>query len=178
VLRGGRARTDRSGLTGAERAARVVFAALVLASFAAFFITQRLKHTPTAVQRFELIPFFSPTPSGHHKQERISFKIKQDDEVTVTILDSSEVEVATLARARPLKRYTQLSLLWNGREGPNRPARGAPGLLVPSANAGRPAPAGEYHVRVSLRHQERTVISPKGFKLVRSPRHPVSGASS
>jgi hypothetical protein len=159
-------------LTGPERPARIVFAALVLASFAAFFITQRLKHTPTVVQRFQLTPFFSPTPTGHHKQERISFKIKQNDEVTVTVLDASEKEVATLVRSRPLKRYTQLALLWNGREGPNTSASEAPGLLVMSYNHGPPAPAGEYHVRVSLHHQARSVTSPKGFKLVLKPRNP------
>ncbi len=164
-------------MTGPERPARIVFAALVLASFAAFFITQRLKHTPTVVQRFELIPFFSPTPSGHHKEERISFKIKQDDQVTVTVLDGSERVVATLARNRPLKRYTQLSLLWNGREGPNTSASEGPGLLVGSFNQGAPAPAGEYHVRVSLRDQARTVISPRGFRLVRRPHAPGSAGA-
>jgi hypothetical protein len=166
-------------LSGAERPARAVFAALVLASFAAFFITQRLKHTPTVVQRFELIPFFSPTPSGHHKQERISFKIKRADEVTVSIIDAAGDEVATLARDRPLARYQQLSLLWNGREGLNTPASRAPGPLVQSFNHGALAPAGEYHVRVSLHHQDRTVESPKGFKLVLKPRHASgSGAGS
>ena len=58
--------------------ARAVFALLVLACFVAFFLTQRLKHTPTAVQRFELTPFFSPTPAGHIKQERISFRIARN----------------------------------------------------------------------------------------------------
>jgi hypothetical protein len=157
-------------LTGPQRPARIVFAALVLASFAAFFITQRLKHTPTVVQRFQLIPFFSPTPGGHNKQERISFKIKQNDRVTVTVQDEDEKTVATLVSARPLKRYTQLTLLWNGREGPNGSSSEAPGLLVKSFNRGPPAPAGEYHVRVTLRDQARTVISPKGFKLVLKPR--------
>ncbi len=90
------------------------------------------------------------------------------------MLDSSEKEVATLARDRPLKRYTQLSLLWNGREGPNTRAGEAAGLVVASFNHGPPAPAGEYHVRVSLRDQARTVISPKGFKLVLKPRNPAS----
>ena len=65
-----------------------MFALLVLACFAAFFVTQRLKHTPTAVQDFELTPFFSPTPAGHVKQERISFKLAQADAVTVTIINS------------------------------------------------------------------------------------------
>ena len=50
---------------GTDRLARAVFALLVVACFAAFFVTQRLKHTPTAVQAFKLTPFFSPTRAGH-----------------------------------------------------------------------------------------------------------------
>ena len=83
-------RAGRRGLTRTDPLARVVFAALVLACFAAFIITQRLKHTPTAVQSFKLTPIFSPNPTGHIKAERISFKLAKADEVTVTILDSSE----------------------------------------------------------------------------------------
>ena len=63
--------------------ARAVFAALVAACFVAFFITQRLKHTPTSVQQFDLTPYFSPTPAGHHKQELISFKLSHAQRVSV-----------------------------------------------------------------------------------------------
>ena len=47
-----------------DRPARTVFALLVIACLAAFFVTQRLKHTPTAVQLFKLTPRFSPTPAA------------------------------------------------------------------------------------------------------------------
>ena len=103
------AMTDRPGaidqratraVTTVAPAPRVVFALLVLACFAAFFLTQRLKHTPTAVQRFKLTPRFSPTPAGHIKQERISFKLAHADEVTVTIIDSDGRRRGD-ARARP-----------------------------------------------------------------------------
>jgi len=57
----------------------------VVACFAAFLITQRLKHTPTVVQLFKLTPSFSPTLPGFTKQEAISFKLSRADEVTVTI---------------------------------------------------------------------------------------------
>ena len=77
-------------MTGPDRAARAVFALLVIACLAAFFVTQRLKHTPTAVQRFEMTPVFSPTASGHIKQERISFRVARSGAVTVTIVDSAE----------------------------------------------------------------------------------------
>ena len=62
IERGGAARARRAGdgrrgtRRTADPLARVVFALLVLACFAAFFLTQRLKHTPTAVQRFKLTP--------------------------------------------------------------------------------------------------------------------------
>lgn len=148
-----------------------VFALLVAACFVAFFLTQHLKHTPTAVQMFKLTPRFSPTPSGHIKAERISFRIAQDDEVTVTVLDSSGARVATLLQDHPLRRYKQVSLRWNGRSGvaqgyalvarPN----GAP-ALEPRLR-GRLAGAGEYRVRVSLRDQHRSVLSPRSFTLVR-----------
>jgi hypothetical protein len=151
--------------------ARAVFAVLVLACFAAFFLTQRLKHTPTAVQRFELTPFFSPTPAGHIKQERISFKIARSDEVTVTVIDSTGADVAELLRDRFVPRYKQLSLRWNGRRGSARGyivirAHSAHPVLV--ANNGGPlAAAGEYRIRVSLRQQRRSLFSPRTFKLVR-----------
>jgi hypothetical protein len=151
--------------------ARWVFAALVLACLAAFVITQRLKHTPTAVQRFELAPIFSPTPTGHIKEEPISFKLANAERVTVTILDSAEDTVATLMRDRPVARYKQFSLRWNGREGTayiKTVATGPDGTtIVTPVNTGAPSPAGEYHVRVYLHEQRRAVLSPGGFTLVR-----------
>jgi hypothetical protein len=158
-------------LTRTDPLARVVFAALVLACFAAFIVTQRLKHTPTAVQSFKLTPIFSPTPTGHIKAERISFKLAKADEVTVEILDSNEDVLATLVSDRPVTRYKQFSLRWNGREGEAHTYTvlgGADGtMIVVPVNTGRPAPAGEYRVKVSLREQHRTVLSPSSFILVR-----------
>ena len=158
---------------GTDRLAQVVFALLVIACFAAFILTQRLKHTPTAVQSFELTPFFSPAPSGHIKEERISFKLAAADEVTVTIVDSAGDTVATLVRNRPVVRYKQFSLRWNGRMGTahssHRRNAGPEGTtIVTPINTGDPAPAGEYRVRVSLRrHSISTVLSPTEFTLVR-----------
>ncbi len=169
-------------MTATEPLARAVFALLVLACAGAFFLTQRLKHTPTAVQRFELTPRFSPSHSGHTKTELISFKLAQPDQVTVSIENSVGDTVATLARDWPLAGYKQFSLGWNGRQGA---ARGytlvhiagrvstktgavSPGIsrVLPS-NDGALAAAGEYRVRVSLRREQRTVRSPRSFILVR-----------
>ncbi len=150
--------------------ARAVFALLVVACFIAFFLTQRLKHTPTIVQAFKLTPRFTPLAAGEQQLEKISFRLAHGDEVTVSIVDSSGDDVATLLRDLPVVRYKQLSIRWSGREGNSRGYRLVPGpngrpALEPRLH-GRLAPAGEYRVRVSLRKQHRTVFSPRTFALV------------
>lgn len=159
----------RVSAPGSDPLARIVFALLVLACFAAFLITQRLKHTPTAVQKFELTPFFSPYPTGHIKQASISFKLANAEDVTVTVIDSDGNTVATLVRDYPVARYKQFSLRWDGhrgiayRFGTLRTSRGFT-IVVPQ-NSGALAPAGEYRVRVSLHHHS-PVLSPQSFTLV------------
>ena len=155
----------------ADRIAQVVFALLVLACFAALIVTQRLKHTPTAVQAFKMTNVLEPAAAGELKEEHISFKLAKADRVTVTIVGSSGEEVATLVSNLQVARYKQLSLRWNGRKGTARGytvlrRRNGYRTLVP-ANRGAPAPAGEYSVRVSLQEQDRSVPSPRSFKLVR-----------
>jgi hypothetical protein len=157
-------------LTKTDPLARAVFALLVVACFAAFFVTQRLKHTPTVIQRFELTPRFSPSPRGHLKHAAISFKLTRADEVTVMIIDSAGSVVATLVRDRPVPRYKQFSLRWNGRRGTAHrfgtlTSEAGRTILVP-VTVGRLAPPGEYHVRVVLRKQQRTVNPQRSFTLV------------
>ena len=153
--------------------ARTVFALLVVACFAAFFVTQRLKHTPPALQRFERTPTFAPaSPQPEARQERISFKLSHAEAVTVSIIDAKGSTVATLVRRYPVSRYKQFSLRWNGRRGSPRRytlVTSASGhqSVVP-ANQGAQAPAGEYRVRVILHGQgDREVLSPWSFTLER-----------
>lgn len=137
------------------RLAQVVFALLVLATVAAFFITQKLKHEPSVVQQFHELPSFSPTGVGH-TAERISFKIKRADEVTVTVANAGGDEVATLYGPRRLRAYHPLSLQWDGR-----------------TSGGRQAPDGRYHVLIRLRNQNRTVQIPgRTFLLNTRPPQP------
>ncbi len=155
----------------ADPLAKWVFAALVIACLAAFVVTQRLKHTPTAVQSFKLTPIFAPVPTGHIKEERISFKLANAERVTVTIVDADERTVATLVRDWPVRRYKQFSLRWNGREGTAHIKTRAAGpdgtTIVTPIDTGAPAPAGEYRVRVYLHEERRAVLSPCGFTLAR-----------
>lgn len=161
---------DRGWAPGADPLVRVVFALLVLACLGAFFVTQRLKHTPTPVQDFKRTPRFSPYPAGHNKLEQISFKLDRAEAVTVTILDSSGATVATLLDGYRVPRYKQISLRWNGRRGPAHGHRlghtaGGRAFLV-ARNRGALAPGGEYRVRVTLRGQGRSLESPWTFTLV------------
>jgi hypothetical protein len=149
---------------------RIVFAVLVVACFGAFFLTQRLKHTPTVVQSPKLAPYFSPYPGGHVPLEAISFKLASADRVTVTIIDSQGNSVATLLREFPVPRYKTLSLRWNGRRGV---AHGYTVLLSESGRTkqliphlhGPLAKPGEYRVRVSFLHHHGLNL-PRSFKLV------------
>jgi hypothetical protein len=161
---------DRGWAPAADPLVRGVFALLVLACLGAFFVTQRLKHTPTPLQNFKGTPRFSPYPSGHNKLEQISFKLARADRVTVTILDAAGKGVASLLSGYPVARYKQFSLRWNGHRGPahghsleRTPAGHA--FLV-AHNRGPLAPPGEYRVRVTLQGRERTVESPWSFTLV------------
>ncbi len=162
---------DRRGGAGTDPLARAVFAALVLACFLAFFLTQRLKHTPTVVQRFELTSNFAPTPAGRHKQESISFKLSHAERVTVAVIDSGGSVVATLLRDHPVARYKQFSLRWNGRRGTARSyatrlsPSGLTTYLVPD-NTGPLAANGEYRIKLTLSGQQNPVLSPRSFALV------------
>jgi hypothetical protein len=131
---------------------RAVFGVLVGITFLGFFVVNRLKHSPAIVQRVMLTPTFSPTVGAPDPLERISFRIKQTDDVSVTIVDSRGDPVATLTHAYHLRRYTQLQLGWNGR-----------------TDSGAPAPAGTYQVRITLLSQARSVIPPRTFDLVANP---------
>ncbi|MCW2970897.1 MAG: hypothetical protein JWO23_2024 [Solirubrobacterales bacterium] len=166
---------DSEGANGAAASrpaplAALIFALLVVACFAAFFISQRLKHTPTLVQRFERTPSFTPSGRPPGNLEQISFKLAGADDVTVAVIDVKGNVVATRVRDRPVARYKQFSLRWNGRRGTTHhfrqlaTASGRP-IVVP-VNTGRLAPPGEYRVRVSLRKHGGSVLSPFSFTLV------------
>lgn len=152
------------------RLAAIVFAGLVAACFVALIVTQRLKHTPTPVEHFQMSARVIPSAAGKLGEERIAFKLTKADRVTVSIENSSGDDVATLVTDVPVGRYKILSLRWNGRRGVASGysvLRKADGYttLVPRI-AGAIAPAGAYTVRVHLLAQKRSVPSSRSFQLV------------
>jgi hypothetical protein len=142
-----------------RRLGAAVFALLVVASFAGFFVAQRLKHVPTAVQQLYTDQFFYPAGGGEPRTEAISFEIERQDLVTVEIINLAGADVATLKRRYPLAAYKTLDVAWNGRRGAHGDGRRRP--------LGPPAHEGEYRVRVILEHRKFETRSPTSFKLIR-----------
>jgi hypothetical protein len=132
-----------------SRLSRAVFAALVVATFGAFFAAQRLKHAPTVIQSFKANRVFSPNSDGRLDRFNVSFLLEEADDVTVDIVDHRGDEVRTLADDRPLEAYRKIpTLKWDGRD-----------------EAGRRAPDGLYRVRITLRRQGRSIVVPRAFRL-------------
>lgn len=141
--------------------AAVLFAALAAASIGAFFVAQRLKHTPTAVQQLQIDPSFYPEGGGVPRLEALSFELERADRVTVEIVGSSGRTVATLARRSPMPAYEVRTFHWNGREG---------AVLAGGQPRGAAAPRGEYKVRLLLARRKLELHSPTSFLLFREGR--------
>ena len=120
---------------------RGVFALLVAATFGAFFLAQRLKNGPTAIQSLTARPYFSPNADGRLDEARWSFRLREDDDVTVEVVDADGDTVRTLAEDRFMRAYTQTRFRWDGRD-----------------EAGRPAPDGRYRLRIALRREGRAGV--------------------
>ncbi len=156
----------------------IAFVALVVATVAAFFITQHLKvATPL------LAGFPRPVPAGinpvsgrecydpalgkavDYRQMTISFYLQhQSDNVDVYVVDQHEKRVATLATGTYMpggSHPVRKQFTWNGRE--------PDGAL---------APDGAYYVKVRLLRQARTVTisdnsGPIPFRIITTPPKPL-----
>jgi len=143
--------------------AGVVFALLVLACFGAFFLTQHLKHTPTAVQSIRLGASFAPSAAAGGPTERMSFHIAKNDHVTVAVVDGADDVVATVIADHAQRRYRRLLVFWNGHRGP---CAAPTSLACANTEAGPLAAPGVYRIRITLRDQNRTLYSPDSFRLL------------
>jgi hypothetical protein len=147
-----------------------VFAALVLATLAAFAWSQRLKRDPLVLDKvtFVAAPVLHPkhkvhdkfTPNGDCRYDsiRIRFRTTRSDNGTVQVVKPGGKLVVTLARDRYLKRYHFHTYFWDGRQ------RGG-GIAAP----------GRYKLRVKLLGQGRTLVPPGTIKLHRAPPRPLHG---
>jgi hypothetical protein len=137
------------------RAAQVAFAVLVAATLAAFFVTQRLKQSSRLVQTLAVTRYYSP----HLKFKRASIRIRltrRDDDATVSILAPDGDPIRRLADNRHYARHVAIQLFWNGRD-----------------DAGHVVPDGAYKIRVSLRHQGRSVTLLDEIRVDGTPPRPI-----
>ncbi len=155
-----------------NRLAAPTFAALVVATIAAFFITQAVKVTTPLLDGFPapypaaINPVDGVTCNGvNHRVMSVSFYLLQrSDDVDVYITDQGGTIVATLASGRHMRRGVRKPdgvFVWNGRE-----------------DDGRTAPDGTYYIRVDLVHQGRTVVisdsaGPEPITVITAGPHPV-----
>jgi len=135
--------------------ARVVFALLVAATLAAFFVAQRLKSEPAAVNAFRVQRFISPNGDGVKDRQVVRFRVEEADDLTVDVVDRNDVRVARLVTARPATTSAEVRLTWDGR-----------------TDVGRRAPDGLYRIRVGLRRQGRSIVVPKAFVVDTTPPSP------
>jgi flagellar hook assembly protein FlgD len=127
------------------------FAALVLASIGAFFVTQHLKVTTPLIQGAPrpvpgVINPLHPVRCGkwNSGSTTISFYLQhRSDDVIVSVVDSQGDVVRTVADGRHMRkdvRHPDGVFYWNGRLADGTVARD-----------------GTYHFRVTLIHQNRTI---------------------
>lgn len=128
--------------------ARAIFALLVAATFGAFFVAQRLKHTPTVLQEVKGKRVFSPNGDGFKDVLRVRFQIKNTDVISVDAIDEDDRIVASLLEDRRLRAGTPVRVRWNGRD-----------------EAGQRLPDGVYRLQVVLRNEGRTVVMRRRFRL-------------
>ncbi len=128
--------------------ARITFLVLVAATFAAFFVAQRLKSAPPVITVASLNRDFSP---ARHPQQ-FSVFLKDDDDVTVDVVTQEGDRVRRLADDVHVLAHRALRLEWDGRR-----------------DDGTQAPDGNYRIRVSLRNEGRSTVIQKTMTLDTKP---------
>jgi hypothetical protein len=138
-----------------SRLAAGAFAVLVVATFGAFFLAQRLKNAPPVLSEIGVDPFFSPNRDGRFDRAHLGFKLKETDDVSVAVLDSAGDEVRELLASRHVRAGEKVRLKWDGRN-----------------DESRRVPDGRYRYRITLRHEGRGVKLARTVRLDTTPPRP------
>jgi flagellar hook capping protein FlgD len=122
--------------------------ALLVATAAAFAITERLKLTKSALMPgTKVSKAFSPTCGCVRARANIRIVLRRADTVTVAVVNSHRDEVATLAAGVAYRRGAA-KFQWDGR-----------------TDSRKFAPDGSYRVRVHLANQRQTIVLPNVIQL-------------
>lgn len=130
-----------TGTPWASRAAIAAFGALVVASFAAFFVIHRVKSEPALIRVGGLSRYFSPACDCDRRTNEFWISLGTDDRVTVDVVRADGSPVRRLTTDRVLKAYRRLVLAWDG--------------TLPS---GQRAPDGLYRIRVRVPSRRRVAV--------------------
>ena len=136
--------------------ARVVFLALIGATFAAFFVAQELKSRPAVVEVGAQARFFSPNGDGRRDVNRLSVVVRKADDITVGVVDEDGDEIRRLENSVPARPFAPVRVTWDGR-----------------TDTGARAPDGLYRLRVGLRRQGRSVVVPRSMIVDTRPPRPL-----
>lgn len=128
-----------------SRLVRAIFAVLVVATVASFFVTQQLKTEVPVVLRFAAAPrHFSPNGDSVRDATRLGFDLSKPAELSFSVIDSDGTAVRKIVDERTLAGDTKHRFRWDG--------RGDDGKVVPD---------GAYRMRVTRRKEGRTLDSIK-----------------
>ena len=124
---------------------RAVFAVLVVATVAAFFLTQQLKGEFPLVIRFATKPaHFSPNGDGYRDTSKIGFDLSEPASVSFMVIDAEGTEVRQVVSDRRLAGDAKHRFTWDGRD-----------------DEGDVVPDGTYRMRVVRRDESRVIDSVK-----------------
>jgi hypothetical protein len=137
-----------------SRVTGLAFGALVVATFAAFFVAQRLKASPAVIAEFRRSPFFSPNSDGRFDRATVRLEIRKRGRVSLAVVDGAGDEVRELIDDRTFLPYREIRARWDGR-----------------TDDGRRAPDGTYRYRLTLPDQGRNVVIPESVRLDTTPPH-------
>jgi hypothetical protein len=122
-------------------------AALLVATSAAFVVTEKLKLTRNPIVGPIVDKVFSPVCDCPTATAVIRFRLREADRVSVEIVDGDGDVVRELARDRPQGRAPH-SYVWDGRDG-----------------EGHVVAEGAYRPRVHLGRQRRTIVMPNRIRV-------------
>jgi FlgD Ig-like domain len=132
---------------------RSVYGLLVVATIAAFFVTQRLKSDEPVVLRFAVSAYaISPNGDGVADISKVGFDLSEPADVSFAVIDDRGDEVRTLVESRELEGDEKHRFVWDGKD-----------------DSGRPVADGDYRLEVSLRDQGRTLDSAKEIRVDLTP---------
>jgi N,N-dimethylformamidase beta subunit-like, C-terminal len=132
---------------------RAAFAAIVLATIAAFFVTQQLKGESPLVLRFAANPdAISPNGDGVRDGSSVGFDLSRKARLSFLVIDSEGRDVRRFLNERRLPGDSKHRYFWDGRD-----------------NQGRRVPDGTYRLQVVDRDEGRVINSIKSILVDTKP---------